>query len=91
MPDFPNDNIRIQYHEETRRNARIKVIGVGGGGSNAVNRMIADGVYPPTVEITPEALKLGLDTQIALGNLAAQPDFDGFVATKFFKQAMSAK
>ncbi len=41
MSDFLNDNIRIQYHEETRRNARIKVIGVGGGGSNAVNRMIA--------------------------------------------------
>jgi cell division protein FtsZ len=41
MPDFTNDNIRIQYHEETRRSARIKVIGVGGGGSNAVNRMIA--------------------------------------------------
>jgi cell division protein FtsZ len=41
MPDFTNDNIRIQYHEDTRRNARIKVIGVGGGGSNAVNRMIA--------------------------------------------------
>ncbi|MEO7029775.1 MAG: cell division protein FtsZ [Acidobacteriaceae bacterium] len=41
MSDFLNENIRIQYHEETRRNARIKVIGVGGGGSNAVNRMIA--------------------------------------------------
>ena len=40
MGDFSNDNIRIQYHEDTRRNARIKVIGVGGGGSNAVNRMI---------------------------------------------------
>jgi cell division protein FtsZ len=44
MADFPNDNIRIQYHEDTRRSARIKVIGVGGGGSNAVNRMIAAGV-----------------------------------------------
>jgi cell division protein FtsZ len=32
--------MRIQYHEETMRSARIKVIGVGGGGSNAVNRMI---------------------------------------------------
>ncbi len=41
MADDPNDNIRIKYHEDTRRNARIKVIGVGGGGSNAVNRMIA--------------------------------------------------
>jgi cell division protein FtsZ len=36
----PQDSIRIQYHEETRRNARIKVIGVGGGGNNAINRMI---------------------------------------------------
>src|ERR1700709_2147080 len=44
MGDFSNDNIRIQYHEDTRRNARIKVIGVGGGGSNAVNRMIAANV-----------------------------------------------
>ncbi len=33
-------SLRIQYHEETRRNARIKVIGVGGGGNNAINRMI---------------------------------------------------
>jgi len=32
--------MRIQYHEETVRGARIKVIGVGGGGGNAVNRMI---------------------------------------------------
>jgi cell division protein FtsZ len=36
----PQDSIRIQYHDETRRNARIKVIGVGGGGNNAINRMI---------------------------------------------------
>jgi cell division protein FtsZ len=35
------DSLRIQYHDETRRSARIKVIGVGGGGNNAINRMIA--------------------------------------------------
>ncbi len=34
------DEIRIQYQEEMPRNAKIKVIGVGGGGGNAVNRMI---------------------------------------------------
>jgi cell division protein FtsZ len=34
------DDIRIQFNEEPRNNARIKVIGVGGGGGNAVNRMI---------------------------------------------------
>jgi len=32
--------MRIQYHEESPRGARIKVIGVGGGGGNAGNRMI---------------------------------------------------
>lgn len=34
------DGLRIQYHEEMMRGAKIKVIGVGGGGGNAVNRMI---------------------------------------------------
>jgi cell division protein FtsZ len=38
------DDIRIQFHEEPRNNAKIKVIGVGGGGTNAVNRMIDAGV-----------------------------------------------
>ncbi len=33
-------DLRIQYHDEPVRGARIKVIGVGGGGGNAVNRMI---------------------------------------------------
>src|SRR5580658_406371 len=40
----PEDAIRIHYHDEAQRNARIKVIGVGGGGGNAVNRMIAANV-----------------------------------------------
>ena len=36
-----SEEIRIQYHDEILRGAKIKVIGVGGGGGNAVNRMIA--------------------------------------------------
>jgi len=32
------------YDENLDQNARIKVIGVGGGGNNAVNRMIEEGV-----------------------------------------------
>jgi cell division protein FtsZ len=36
--------VRIQFNEEPRNNAKIKVIGVGGGGGNAVNRMICAGV-----------------------------------------------
>ena len=33
-------DVRIQFHEDSKNNAKIKVIGVGGGGGNAVNRMI---------------------------------------------------
>jgi cell division protein FtsZ len=32
--------VRISFHDDARNNAKIKVIGVGGGGGNAVNRMI---------------------------------------------------
>jgi cell division protein FtsZ len=40
-----NDNsIRISFNEEALNDAKIKVIGVGGGGGNAVNRMIDAGV-----------------------------------------------
>jgi cell division protein FtsZ len=38
------DDLRIHYQDDGPRGARIKVIGVGGGGNNAVNRMIAAGV-----------------------------------------------
>ena len=38
------DAIRISFNEEARNDAKIKVIGVGGGGGNAVNRMIDAGM-----------------------------------------------
>ena len=38
------ESLRIQYNDEMMRGAKIKVIGVGGGGGNAVNRMIEAGV-----------------------------------------------
>jgi cell division protein FtsZ len=53
--------MRIQYHEEPVRGARIKVIGVGGGGGNAVNRMIAaqmKGVEFIAANTDVQALKL---------------------------------
>ena len=37
-------SIRISFNEEPLNDAKIKVIGVGGGGGNAVNRMIDAGV-----------------------------------------------
>ena len=57
----------------------------------AVKRMLADGVYPPSVDITPEALKVSMDTQIALGNLTAQPDYKAFVVKKFIEPALAMK
>ena len=36
--------LRLRLDEERRAGARIKVIGVGGGGSNAVNRMVQAGL-----------------------------------------------
>jgi cell division protein FtsZ len=39
--DEVNESIRVDFSDELRHGAKIKVIGVGGGGGNAVNRMIA--------------------------------------------------
>jgi NitT/TauT family transport system substrate-binding protein len=57
----------------------------------AVKRMLADGVYPPSVDITADALKVSMATQIALGNLAAQPDYASFVVKKFIEPALAMK
>jgi NitT/TauT family transport system substrate-binding protein len=57
----------------------------------AVKRMIADGVYPKSVDITADALKIAMNTQIALGNLAAQPDYATFVDRTFITPALSMK
>ena len=39
-----SNEIRINYTDDSRNDARIKVIGIGGGGGNAVNRMIEAGM-----------------------------------------------
>jgi cell division protein FtsZ len=55
------EEMRIKYHDEVPRGARIKVIGVGGGGGNAVNRMIAarvEGVEFIAANTDVQALKL---------------------------------
>ncbi|GGK15702.1 cell division protein FtsZ [Caldalkalibacillus thermarum] len=51
----------LEFDMETQQLARIKVIGVGGGGSNAVNRMIESGVQGVefiTVNTDAQALQL---------------------------------
>src|SRR5712692_7421258 len=50
MADYMDDDpqqvkrLRLRLQEETSAGARIKVIGVGGGGSNAVSRMVQVGL-----------------------------------------------
>ena len=80
-----NDPIRIHYHEDIPHGARIKVIGVGGGGNNAVNRMIAAGVegvefisantdvQALQVSNAPVKLQLGVKLTSGLG-AGANPD-----------------
>src|SRR5580698_1638722 len=61
MPNLPDDDIRIHDHDEIPHGARIKVIGVGGGGGNAVNRMIQarmEGVEFIAANTDVQALKL---------------------------------
>ena len=39
-----NGDLRVDFTDDMRQGAKLKVIGVGGGGGNAVNRMIASGL-----------------------------------------------
>ena len=60
MKKTEND-IRISFNEEPRNDAKIKVIGVGGGGGNAVNRMIdagMDGIEFITANTDLQALRM---------------------------------
>ncbi len=56
----------LEFCEETRRSANIKVIGVGGGGGNAVNTMIAAGLSGV------EFITANTDLQALERSLAAQ-------------------
>jgi cell division protein FtsZ len=41
---MPDETLRLMLEEEARSGARIKVVGVGGGGGNAVSRMVQAGL-----------------------------------------------
>jgi cell division protein FtsZ len=79
------DSLRIHYSDETRRSARIKVIGVGGGGNNAINRMIAANVEGvefiaantdvQALEMSNAPIKLQLGVKLTSGlGAGANPD-----------------
>jgi cell division protein FtsZ len=61
MKKHEDNDIRISFNEEARNDAKIKVIGVGGGGGNAVNRMIdagMDGIEFITANTDLQALRM---------------------------------
>ncbi len=64
--------IRISFSEERQTGAKIKVIGVGGGGTNAVNRMIRaklEGVEFIAANTDLQALKLSqASVKLQIGN-----------------------
>ena len=83
--DADMDDLKYEIEDEARQGTRIKVIGVGGGGCNAVARMVAEGL--PGVEFyamntdaqalsachVPNKLQLGAKITNGLG-AGANPD-----------------
>jgi len=73
------DRLKYELQEESRKGARIKVVGVGGGGSNAVARMIHEGlegvefhvmntdVQALDASIVPNKLQIGVKITGGLG------------------------
>ncbi len=85
MSENPENDLRIHYDDAMPRGARIKVIGVGGGGNNAVNRMIAahvEGVEfiaantdVQALQVSNAAVKLQLGVKLTSGlGAGANPD-----------------
>src|SRR5437764_4294437 len=77
--DMDMDDLKYELEEEARTGTRIKVIGVGGGGCNAVARMVAEGLegvefYAMNTDIqalsacqVPNKLQLGVKVTNGLG------------------------
>src|SRR5215470_19071335 len=67
-----NGGFRVDFSDELRQGAKIKVIGVGGGGGNAVNRMISarlEGVEFVVANTDQQALQLSqAPVKIQLGS-----------------------
>jgi cell division protein FtsZ len=79
VPDRDDDRglLRLRLEEEVHAGAKIKVIGVGGGGSNAVNRMVQvglDGVEfivantdKQALRVSPAGMKLQIGNKLTKG------------------------
>ncbi|TAM80647.1 MAG: cell division protein FtsZ [Acidobacteria bacterium] len=79
------EELRVDFSDNMRRGAKIKVLGVGGGGGNAVNRMIAASVEGvefmvantdlQALEMSKAPLKIQLGAKLTKGlGAGANPD-----------------
>ncbi|NEW86383.1 ABC transporter substrate-binding protein [Rhodopseudomonas sp. WA056] len=57
----------------------------------AVRRMMAENVYPSSVQTTQQAFETAMQTQIALGNLKQAPKYEDFVIQDYVKPALALK
>src|SRR5438874_10886106 len=90
--DLPVEpEIRFLFDEGLRTGASIKVVGVGGGGSNAANRMIAAGLGGvdflvantdvPALRQSRAPVKLQIGAKLTQGlGAGAHPDIGGHAA-----------
>ena len=80
--------LRLALAEDTKAGARIKVIGVGGGGSNAVNRMVTVGLEGvefivantdvQALQVNPAPVRIQIGAKLTKGlGAGADPDVDG--------------
>src|SRR3978361_1711879 len=101
MSDMPENDLRIYYQDEVPNGARIKVIGVGGGGNNAVNRMIAahvEGVEfiaantdAQALQLSNASVKLQLGTKLTSGlGAGSNPDIGRRAALEDSDKIMEA-
>ncbi|HET9179902.1 MAG TPA: cell division protein FtsZ [Terriglobia bacterium] len=81
----PAEELRVDFSDNMQRGAKIKVLGVGGGGGNAVNRMIAANVEGvefmvantdlQALELSKAPLKIQLGAKLTKGlGAGANPD-----------------
>ncbi|HET7212125.1 MAG TPA: cell division protein FtsZ [Terriglobia bacterium] len=79
------EELRVDFSDNIRRGAKIKVLGVGGGGGNAINRMIAAKVEGvefmvantdlQALELSKAPLKIQLGAKLTKGlGAGANPD-----------------
>lgn len=102
--EFGSDrSLRLTLEEDGKVGARIKVIGVGGGGSNAVNRMLSAGLGGDDVEFivantdlqalqqnaAPVRLQIGAKLTDGLG-AGADPDIGRRAALEDTEQLIGA-